>query len=150
MPKSKCTDRKFDQGPPEEVVEFGVFSHECEGQLVVNATIEKIPYFNAPIYLKDIAKGPLGKVDEILGQIHSYTVSVQLNDNYKASSFEKKQPLYIDPRKLLPLERFLPKEPVPKEKTKKRKSNDAGGDGNFKKFRDDRGGASKCSRCRTI
>lgn len=111
----------------------------------MNSTIDKIPFFNAPIYLKNITQ--IGKVDEILGQIHSYIVSVQLNDNYKASSFEKNQPLYIDPRKLLPLERFLPREPVPKEARKKRKANDGGADGkSFKKFRDDRGGASKCPR----
>ena len=137
-------DRKFDQGPPEEVVEFGVFSHECEGQLVVNATIDKIPFFNAPIYLKNITQ--IGKVDEILGPITSYVVSVQLSDNYKASSFEKNQPLYIDPRKLLPLERFLPREPVPKEARKKRKAGDSDGN-SFKKFKSDRGGGSfgKCA-----
>ena len=105
----------------------------------MNATIEKIPFFNAPIYLKNITQ--VGKVDEILGPIHAYVVSVQLNDSYKASSFEKDQPLYIDPRKLLPLERFLPKEPVPKEARKKRKNNDTGSEGRpFKSFRDERGG----------
>ena len=78
-------------------------------------------------------------MDEILGPIHAYVVSVQLNDNYKASTFEKNQPLYIDPRKLLPLDRFLPKPPVPKEARKKRKAD--GSDG-FKKFKSD-GGAGK-------
>lgn len=82
----------------------------------------------------------IGKVDEILGPITEYTVSIQLSDNYKASSFEKDQLLYIDPRKLLPLERFLPKPAVPKE-ARKRKLNDSQsrGQGN-KRFRDDRGG----------
>lgn len=107
----------------------------------MNATIEKVPFFNAPVYLKNITQ--IGKVDEILGAIQSYVVSVQLSDNYKASSFEKDQPLYIDPRKLLPLERFLPREPVPKEARKKRKSGDGNSDGNsFKRFKDDRGGGS--------
>jgi len=137
---SRGPGRQFDQSPPEEVVELGTFSHECEGQLVVYATIDKIPFFNAPIYLKNITQ--VGKIDEILGPINGYMVSVQLNDSYKASSFEKGQTLYIDPRKLLPLDRFLPKPPVPKE-AKKRKLNDSQSKtdgGSFKKFRDDRGG----------
>lgn len=33
--------------------------------------------------------------------------SVKLNDDVKASSFKENQKVYIDPMKLLPLERFL-------------------------------------------
>ena len=124
------------------MTEFGEFSHECEGQLVVNATIDKIPFFNAPVYLKNITQ--IGKIDEILGPIKGYIVSVQLNENYKATSFENGQKMYIDPRKLLPLDRFLPKPPVPKDQKRKRKSGGAqdGDKGQFKRFKEDRGGGS--------
>lgn len=81
----------------------------------------------------------IGKIDEILGPITEYLVSIQLSDNYKASSFEKDQKLYIDPRKLLPLDRFLPKPPAPKG-PKKRKNKDGQG-GQNKRFKDDRGGS---------
>ncbi|BHF75492.1 H/ACA snoRNP pseudouridylase subunit [Sparganum proliferum] len=70
-------NERFDQGPPEEE------------DLVCSLTNEKIPYFNAPLYLEN--KEQIGKIDEIFGPI-------------KNSLFS----LYIDPAKLLPLERFLP------------------------------------------
>lgn len=115
--------------------------HECEGQLVVQSTIDKIPFFNAPVYLKNITQ--IGKIDEILGPINGYFVSIQLSDNYKASSFEKDQKLYIDPRKLLPLERFLPKPTVPKASRKRKLNDSQGGRDSFKKSRDEREGGSK-------
>lgn len=54
-------------GPPDYVVELGFFMHPCEGEMVCRCTNEKVPYFNAPIYLEN--KTPIGKVDEILGSI---------------------------------------------------------------------------------
>ncbi|KAG7207400.1 hypothetical protein KM043_009052 [Ampulex compressa] len=44
-------------------------------------------------------------------QILDYYVSIKLSDNVKASSFQKNVQLFIDPAKLLPLQRFLPKPP---------------------------------------
>lgn len=41
------------EGPPEEVVEVGIFSHACEGEAVCKLTNEKVPYFNAPIFLEN-------------------------------------------------------------------------------------------------
>ena len=38
--------------------------HECESEIVCKSTNEKIPYFNAPIYLEN--KSDIGKVDEIV------------------------------------------------------------------------------------
>lgn len=55
----------YDQGPPEEVVLVGVFSHQCQDDIVCNNTSGKIPYFNAPIYFKN--KEQVGKIDEIFG-----------------------------------------------------------------------------------
>lgn len=44
----------------------------CEDDLVCRSTNEKIPYFNAPIYLQN--KQQIGKLDEIFGPIRD-TVS---------------------------------------------------------------------------
>lgn len=44
------------------------FVHACEGDAVTKLTNEKIPYFNAPIYLQN--KTQIGKVDEIFGPIN--------------------------------------------------------------------------------
>ena len=48
-------------------MELGYFLHDCEGEMVCRCTNEKVPYFNAPIFLEN--KTPIGKVDEILGSI---------------------------------------------------------------------------------
>jgi H/ACA ribonucleoprotein complex subunit 1 len=42
--------------------------HACEGDMVCKSTNEKIPYFNAPIFLEN--KQQIGRVDEILGPIN--------------------------------------------------------------------------------
>ena len=44
--------------------------HACEEDLVCKGSIEKVPYFNAPIYLEN--KSQIGKVDEIFGPINGY------------------------------------------------------------------------------
>ena len=44
--------------------------HPCEEDLVCKGSIEKVPYFNAPIYLEN--KSQIGKVDEIFGPMNSY------------------------------------------------------------------------------
>ncbi|VDD74091.1 unnamed protein product [Mesocestoides corti] len=93
----------FDQGPPEEVIQVGEMTHACQEDLVCNLTHEKIPYFNAPIFLEN--KEQIGKIDEIFGPIKGM-FSVKLSDNLKAQSFKKGLKLFIDPSKLLPLERF--------------------------------------------
>uniref|UniRef100_A0A8D0GVJ3 H/ACA ribonucleoprotein complex subunit n=1 Tax=Sphenodon punctatus TaxID=8508 RepID=A0A8D0GVJ3_SPHPU len=104
-------NRGYDQGPPESVVILGEFMHPCEDDIVCKCTTEenKVPYFNAPVYLNN--KEQIGKVDEIFGQLRDFYFSVKLSDNMKASSFKKLQKFYIDPAKLLPLQRFLPRPP---------------------------------------
>lgn len=96
----------YDQGPPETVIEIGECMHPCEGDLVCKNTNEKIPYFNAPVYLEN--KSQIGKVDDIFGPIKENYFSVKLLPNMEASSFKKAQKFFIDPMKLLPLMRFLP------------------------------------------
>lgn len=49
-------------------IEISTFLHACEGDAVTKLTNEKIPYFNAPIYLQN--KTQIGKVDEIFGPIN--------------------------------------------------------------------------------
>lgn len=50
------------------VTEVSTFLHACEGDAVTKLTNEKIPFFNAPIYLQN--KTQIGKVDEIFGPIN--------------------------------------------------------------------------------
>lgn len=59
-----------DYGPPEEVREFGFYTHPCQNQLVCKSLMEELPFFNAPIYTED--KQQIGKVDEIFGSIRDY------------------------------------------------------------------------------
>lgn len=115
--------RSFDQGPPARVIPFGYFDFTCQDDLVLKAEIEDVPYFNAPIFLEN--KSQIGKIDEIFGTLRDYSVSVKLSDNMNASSFVPKQKLFIDPAKLLPLQRFLPQ--PPKVKIGKKKGDKSGG-----------------------
>ncbi|XP_010940082.1 H/ACA ribonucleoprotein complex subunit 1-like protein 2 [Elaeis guineensis] len=95
-----------DEGPPAEVVEVASFLHACEGDAVTKLTNEKIPYFNAPIYLQN--KTQIGKVDEIFGPINESYFSIKMMEGIIATSYAPGDKFYIDPAKLLPLSRFLP------------------------------------------
>lgn len=127
----------FDQGPPERVIPLGNFSYTCQNDLVCKVNIDDVPYFNAPIFLEN--KEQIGKIDEIFGTVRDYSVSIKLSDNVYANSFKESQMLYIDPGKLLPISRFLPKPPQPKG-VKKR---GAGGAGPSGRGRGGFGGESK-------
>ncbi|GAQ78950.1 h/ACA ribonucleoprotein complex subunit 1-like protein [Klebsormidium nitens] len=95
-----------DEGPPSEVVEVATYLHACEGESVVKLTNVKIPYFNAPIYLEN--KTQIGKVEEIFGPINDAHFSIKMEGGVVATSYRSGDKFYIDPAKLLPLERFLP------------------------------------------
>ncbi|EAY81419.1 hypothetical protein OsI_36586 [Oryza sativa Indica Group] len=95
-----------DEGPPAEVVEVSTFMHACEGDAVTKLTNEKVPYFNAPIYLQN--KTQIGKVDEIFGPINESLFSIKMLEGIIATSYSEGDKFYIDPMKLLPLSRFLP------------------------------------------
>ncbi|KAG1348242.1 putative H/ACA ribonucleoprotein complex subunit 1-like protein 1 [Cocos nucifera] len=95
-----------DEGPPAEVIEVSSFLHACEGDAVTKLTNEKIPYFNAPIYLQN--KTQIGKVDEICGPINESYFSIKMMEGVIAASYAPGDKFYIDPAKLLPLARFLP------------------------------------------
>jgi len=101
-----------DQGPPDTVFEMGSFIHSVEDEMLCSSLMsDKVPYFNAPIYLQN--KAVIGKVDEILGPINEVYFSVKMSEGVVASSFRKGDKVYIGGDKLLPIERFLPKPKVP-------------------------------------
>ncbi|EDW34850.1 GL18155 [Drosophila persimilis] len=107
----------FDNGPPERVIPIGNFVYTCQNDLICKVAIEDVPYFNAPIFLEN--KEQIGKIDEIFGTVRDYSVSIKLSENVYANSFKPDQTLFIDPGKLLPIARFLPKPPQPKGLKKK-------------------------------
>eukprot|EP00850_Spirogloea_muscicola_P000530 SM000002S05610 [mRNA] locus=s2:1142530:1144728:- [translate_table: standard] len=86
--------------------EVSTFLHACEGEAVVKLTSDKVPYFNAPIYLEN--KTQIGKVEEIFGPINESYFSVKMQEGVIASSYDVGDKFFIDPNKLLPLQRFLP------------------------------------------
>ncbi|VVB15035.1 unnamed protein product [Arabis nemorensis] len=51
-----------------KILEVATFLHACEGDAVTKLSNEKIPYFNASIYLQN--KTQIGNVDEIFGPIN--------------------------------------------------------------------------------
>jgi H/ACA ribonucleoprotein complex subunit 1 len=87
---------------------MGSFLHSVEDEMLCSSLMpDKVPYFNAPIYLQN--KSVIGKVDEILGPINEVYFSVKMGEGMVASSFKKGDKVYIAGDKLLPIERFLPK-----------------------------------------
>lgn len=90
---------------------MGSFVHAVEDEMLCSSLMaDKVPYFNAPIYLQN--KSVIGKVDEILGPINEVYFSVKMGEGMVASSFKKGDKVYIGGDKLLPIERFLPKPKV--------------------------------------
>ncbi|KAJ7684849.1 H/ACA ribonucleoprotein complex, subunit Gar1/Naf1 [Mycena polygramma] len=87
------------------VLEMGSFIQAVEDEMP-----DKVPYFNAPIYLQN--KSVIGNVDEILGPINEVFFSIKMGDGMVASSFKKGDKVYIGGDKLLPIDRFLPKPKV--------------------------------------
>jgi rRNA processing protein Gar1 len=91
---------------------MGAFMHAVEDEMLCSSLMpDKVPYFNAPIYLQN--KSVIGKVDEILGPINEVYFSIKMGEGMVASSFKKGDKVYIAGDKLLPLERFLPKPKIP-------------------------------------
>lgn len=99
--------------------------HACEGEMVIESTNTKIPYFNAPIYLEN--KTPIGKVDEILGPINTVYFTIKPSEGIQATSFKSGDKFYIGGDKLLPLEKFLPKPKPPPGAPKPKRAGGRGG-----------------------
>lgn len=118
-------NRYQDNQGSDEIMPLGTFMHASEGDMFCKSVNEKIPYFNAPVYLEN--KSQIGKVDEILGPINEVYFTVKCQEGVVASSFKANDKVFIGTDKLLPLDRFLPK---PKAaKVKKASGASAGGRG---------------------
>lgn len=78
--------------------------------LCASVNPDKVPWFNAPIYLQN--KSVIGRVDEILGSINEMFFSVKMNEGMVAGSFKAGDKVYIAGEKLFPIDRFLPKPKV--------------------------------------
>merc|ERR1719230_2282188 len=87
-------------------MEVGEAAHECENELICKCTNERIPHFNARIFLDN--KEEIGKVDEVFGPINSFYFSVKPSEGIKSDAFKKGKKFFIDNQKLLPMSRFLP------------------------------------------
>ncbi len=48
---------------------LGLFMHPCEEEMICKSTHDKVPYFNAAVYLEN--KTQIGKVDEIFGPVNN-------------------------------------------------------------------------------
>eukprot|EP00933_Yihiella_yeosuensis_P004032 TRINITY_DN1077_c0_g1_i1.p1 TRINITY_DN1077_c0_g1~~TRINITY_DN1077_c0_g1_i1.p1 ORF type:complete len:171 (-),score=70.26 TRINITY_DN1077_c0_g1_i1:252-764(-) len=133
------------EGPPDEIEEVGESMHSCEDELVLKCTNERIPHFNARLFLEN--KEEIGKVDEIFGPINSVYLSAKMGEGIKADSFKAGKKFYIDTMKLLPLSRFLPQPSIGKGgkggKGKGKGGKDKGGKGKGKKGGKDKGKGKK-------
>ena len=113
-----------DNAPPETVVLMGSFVHNSEGDMLCKSLNDRIPYFNAPIYLEN--KTQIGKVDEILGPMNEVYFTIKTSEGIVAKSFKQDDKVFISSEKLLPIERFLPKPKAPKVPRSARKSQSTG------------------------
>lgn len=101
--------------------ELGVFIHPAESEMLCKSTNDKVPYFNADVYLENKTK--IGKVEEILGPINGSTpeppttlitltvfsevhFTIKLDPGINANSYQKDHKFFINPAKLLPMSRF--------------------------------------------
>lgn len=124
---------------PDTVVPLAKVTHTCQNQAVCKATTEGVPMFNAAVFLEN--KTPIGKIDEIFGPLNDYMLSVELLETIKPDSLTKKQQLFIDPAKILPKARFIPRDPPdPLAPKPKRKPGQGGGGGRGGGGRGGRGG----------
>lgn len=94
----------YDEGPPAEICEVGVFLHGAEEEMVCRLTNSMIPYFNAGIYLEN--KSKIGKVEEVFGPINKVYFTIKPDNGVKAGSFQPEDKVFIGTDKLLPLSRF--------------------------------------------
>lgn len=98
--------RYKEEGPPDTVIESGMFVHDCQGEMVYRMTSSaQVPKFNAPVYLGN--KMEIGRIEEVLGPISEVYFSVKPVDGVVASSFQPGDRIYLGPDKLMPLQRFL-------------------------------------------
>lgn len=123
---------------PSNPIPVGAISHIAENKIVCKVNLEnQVPMFNQPVFLEN--KTHIGKSDEIFGQLNNVLMSVELIDTIKPESLDKKQTVYMDQCKVLPKERFLPRDP-PDPLAPKVKRKGGGGGGGAGGGRGGRGG----------
>ena len=105
---------RYQDAGSDEIMPLGTFMHASEGDMFCKSVNEKIPYFNAPVFLEN--KTQIGKVDEILGPINEVYFTVKCQEGVVASSFKSNDKVFIGTDKLLPIDRFLPKPKAAKVK----------------------------------
>lgn len=94
-----------DEGPPAEIVEAGAVAHDVESELLCRWTLtDKVPYFNAGIFLQN--KRKIGRVDEILGKVSELLFTIKMDPGVLSKSFQPNDLVFIGTDKLLPLVRF--------------------------------------------
>ena len=86
----------YDEGPPAEICEVGVFLHGAEEEMVCRLTNVMIPE----------NKSKIGKVEEVFGPINKVYFTIKPDSGVKATSFEPEDKVFIGTDKLLPLSRF--------------------------------------------
>jgi H/ACA ribonucleoprotein complex subunit 1 len=85
--------------------EAGCVMHDAESELVCRWTMpEKVPYFNAGVYLEN--KRKIGKIDEILGKVMEMYFTVKMDPGVLSKSFQPNDLIYVGTDKLLPVSRF--------------------------------------------
>lgn len=95
---------------PNNLVPVGKVSHVADSKVVCKVTLQdQVPMFNQPVFLEN--KQHLGKSDEIFGQLSNVLMSVDLVETIKPDSVDKKQIIYMDQSRILPKEKFLPRDP---------------------------------------
>ncbi|KAG1962644.1 H/ACA ribonucleoprotein complex subunit [Pimephales promelas] len=123
-----------------EVDSEGVVEVDSEG--VVEVDSEGVEEVEVEVDLTDIKtlvhRNMLSLWESSCTPIRDFYFSVKLSENMKASSFKKLQKFYIDPMKLLPLQRFLPRPPGEKGPPRGGRGGGRGGRGGG--FRGGRGG----------
>ncbi|KAK6040897.1 Gar1 protein RNA binding region [Cooperia oncophora] len=88
----------------------GEFTHTCEDDIVLQMHLWQDSLLQCSVIFTK-TKNRYGKIDEIFGSLMDNGFSVTLQNGVKAASFKEGQKLYIDPAKLMPIERFLPGAP---------------------------------------
>ena len=91
----------------DRVAAAGEIMHVCEGDYVCKSLLDRIPQFNAFMYLENISQ--VGKIDEVFGPVNNVMFTVKPSEGFTATSFKPGDKFFIAPDKTLALDRFLPK-----------------------------------------
>lgn len=81
-------------GPPSEVIHCGNVMNSAEEYLLIqNILPDKVPIFNRGVYLEN--KEKIGIIDDVLGPINEFMVSVKCDTGIVPKSFKEGQKVFI-------------------------------------------------------